>query len=59
MKEMDGIASEKSWTWFEKGHLKKSIEGLIVAAQSQLIRTNAIKAKIDKSQRTRYAESVG
>ena len=46
----DGIASDKSWEWLEKGHLKRHTEGQIMAAQSQSVRTNAIKAKIEKSQ---------
>ena len=50
LREMNGTASEKSWMWLEKGHLKKNTEGMIMAAQSQLIRTKAIKAKIDKSE---------
>ena len=48
--EMDEIASENSWSWLKTGYLKKETEGLLVAAQSQTLRTNAIKAKIDKSQ---------
>ena len=33
-----------------QGVLKKETEGLILAAQDQAFRTNAIKARIDKSQ---------
>ena len=47
---MDGTASEKSWMWLEKVLLKKHTEGLIMAAQSQSIRTKAIKANINKSE---------
>ena len=50
MMEMDEIASENSWSWLRTGYLKKETEGLLVAAQNQALRTNAIKAKIDKSQ---------
>ena len=49
LRDMEGEASEKSWEWLEKCHLKKSNEGLIMAAQSQPLRTNAIKTKIDKT----------
>lgn len=49
LRDMEGVASEKSWEWLEKCHLKKSTEGLIMAAQSQSLRTNAIKTKIDKT----------
>ncbi|XP_062829348.1 zinc finger protein with KRAB and SCAN domains 5 isoform X3 [Anolis carolinensis] len=40
---------EKTWLWLTNGILKKETEGLIFAAQEQAIRTNAIKAKIEKS----------
>ena len=46
---MQGVASEKTWEWLEKGYLKKNTEGLIMAAQTQSLRMNDIKAKIDKS----------
>ena len=35
---------------FQYGDLKKEAESLIVAAQNQSIRTNLVRAKIDKSQ---------
>ncbi|XP_068734717.1 uncharacterized protein [Montipora capricornis] len=50
LREMDGMASDKSWEWLEKGHIKRHTEGLIMAAQSQSVRANAIKAKNEKSQ---------
>ena len=34
-----------------KCHLKKSTEGLIMAAQSESLKTNAIKVNIDKTQK--------
>ena len=33
-----------------RGDLKKEIEGLVTAAQDQSLRTNVIKAKIEKQQ---------
>ena len=48
--EIDEIATENSWSWLRTGYLKKEPEGLLVAAQSKALRTNAIKAKINKSQ---------
>ena len=36
--------------WLQNGDFKKETESLIVAAQKQTIRTNLVKAKIDKSQ---------
>ena len=52
-REMEGVASDKSWGWLEKCHPKKSTEGLITAAKSQSLRINTIKAnsKIDKTQK--------
>ena len=43
-----GATSNLSCTWLKKGELKKESEGLLTAAQEQALRTNAIKAKIDK-----------
>ena len=45
------VRSEQSWVWLQNGRLKREIESLIVAAQNQSIRTNLVKAKIDKSQK--------
>ncbi|MUZ80509.1 hypothetical protein GLN52_23935 [Shigella flexneri] len=44
------IAHEKTWTWLRKGHLKRETESLLTTAQNNAIRTNYIKAKIDKTQ---------
>jgi len=38
------------WLWLKQGSLKRETESLILAAQEQAIRTNAIKAYTDKSQ---------
>ena len=38
------------WAWLQNGDLKKETESFIVAAQKESIRTNLVKAKIDKSQ---------
>ena len=38
------------WTWLRKGNLKRETESLLTAAQNNAIRTNHIKARIDKTQ---------
>ena len=43
------VASSKSWEWLRRGELKKETEGLITAAQDQSLRTNVMKARIEKS----------
>ena len=43
-------ASEYWWGWLRKGCLKRTTEILIIAAQEQVIRTNKVKADIDKTQ---------
>ena len=41
----------QNWVWLQKGDWKKETESLIVAAQNRSIRTNLVKAKIDKNQK--------
>ena len=45
------LRSDQCWAWLQNGDLKRETESLIVPAQNQNIRTNLVKAKIDKSQR--------
>ena len=40
---------ETTWNWLKNDYLKKETVGFIMAAQYQAIRTNAIKARIDKT----------
>ena len=47
---ISNISHEKTWTWLRKGNLKRETESLLVAAQNNAIRTNLIKARIDKMQ---------
>ena len=51
MKQTIEIRSEKSWVWLQNGTFKRDTESLIVAAQNQSIRTNLVKAKIEKNQK--------
>ena len=48
------MASSKTWEWLRRGELKKETEGLITAAQDQSLRTNVMKARIEKS----YVQNV-
>ena len=42
------IRDKKTWEWLKKGRLKKEMEGMIIAAQDQVLRTNSIKRIIDR-----------
>ena len=44
------VRSDQCWAWLQNGDLKRERESLIVAAQNQNIRTNLVKARIDKYQ---------
>ena len=46
IKEIEG---EEKWLWLRDGSIKRETESLIMAAQEQTIRTNAVKAKIGKT----------
>ena len=50
LRQTKEVRRDQSWAWLQNGDLKREIESLIVAAQNQSIRTNLVKAKIDKSQ---------
>ena len=43
------VACNKSWNWLKSGELKKETEGLITAVQDQSLRTNVMKARIEKA----------
>ena len=47
---MNNISHDKTWTWLRKKKLKRETESLQIAAQDNAIRTNHIKARIDKTQ---------
>ena len=46
------VMDENSSQWLKNEQLKKETEGLIIAAQDQALRTNAIKHNIDKTGET-------
>ena len=47
---INNISHVKTWTWLRKGNFKRETESLLIAAQDSTIRTNHIKARIDKTQ---------
>ena len=53
------ISHEKTWTWLRKGNLKRETESLLIAAQDNTIRTNHIKARIDKTQQNSNCRLCG
>ena len=48
--QIEEVAAKEKWLPLRDGSIKRETESLIMAAQEQVIRTNAIKAKIDKTQ---------
>ena len=44
------VAHKKIWTWLKKENPKKETESILIAAQSNAIRINFIKGKIDNTQ---------
>ena len=50
-RQIKKVRHDQYWAWLQNGNFKRETESLIVAAQNQSIRTNLVKAKIDKSQR--------
>ena len=47
---INNISHDKTWTWLRKGNFKRETESLLIAAQDSAIKTNHIKARIDKTQ---------
>ena len=47
---INNISLVKTCTWQRKGNFKRETEYLLIAAQNSAIRTNHIKAKIEKTQ---------
>ena len=47
---INNISNDKTWTWLRKGNFKRETESFLMAAQNYAIRTNHIKARIDKTQ---------
>ena len=49
---INNISHDKTWTWLRKGNLKIEIESLLIAAQDNSVKTNHIKARINKTQQS-------
>ena len=47
---INNISHDKAWTWLKKRNFKRETESLLIAAQNNVIRTNHIKTRIDKTQ---------
>ena len=47
---INNISQDKTWTWLKKGNIKRETESLLMTAQNSAIKTNHIKARIDKTQ---------
>ena len=56
---INNISHEKTWTWLRKGNLMRETESLLIAAQNYAIRTNHIKARIDKTQQNTKCRLCG
>ena len=54
LRQTKEVRSDQCWPWLQNGDLKRETESLIVTAQNLSIRTNLVKAKIDKSQRDSF-----
>ena len=48
--QIEEVAGKEKWLWLKDGSIKRETESLTMAAQEQVIRKNAINAKIDKTQ---------
>ena len=51
LRQTKEVRSDQYWAWLQNGDLKSETESLTVAAQNHSIRTNPVKASINKSQR--------
>ena len=52
----NNISHVKTWTWLRNGNFKRETDSLLMAAQNSAIRTNHIKARIDKTQKIASAD---
>ena len=53
------ISHDKTWRWPRKGNFKRETESPLIAAQDNAVRTNHIKARIDKTQQNSKCKLCG
>ena len=53
------ISHDKTLTWLRKGSFKRETESLLIVAQVNAVRTNHIKARIDKTQQNSKCRLCG
>ena len=56
---INNISHDKTWTWLRKGNFKRETESLLIEAQNNAVRTNHIKARIDKTQQNSKCRLCG
>ena len=56
---INNISPDKTWTWLRKRNFKREIGSLLMAAQDSALRTNHIKARIDKTQQNSKCRLCG
>ena len=56
---INNISHEKTWTWLRKENFKRETESLLIATQNNAVRSNHIKARIDKIQQNSKCRLCG
>ena len=56
---INNISQQKTRTWLRKGNLKREKESLLLARKNNAIRTNQIKARIDRTQQNSKCRLCG
>ena len=56
---INNISHDKTWTWLRKRNFKRETESFLIAAQNNAVRTNHIKARIDKTQQNSKCRLCG
>ena len=56
---INNIVHEKTWTWLRKRNLRRETESLLAAAQNNVIGTDQIKSRIDKTQQNSKCRLCG